>query len=218
VAYDRVKYLPTIKRVSDELWDEIRLILPSEKPNNTIGRPAVSFRKVLDGILYVLRTGCQWKMLPKEFGSGSTCHRRFQQWSISKVFQRLWSRLLKVYDGIVGIQWKWQSLDSISVKAPLGKEMTGPNPTDRDKLGTKRHVLTDGQGIPLAVVITAANTHDMKAAMHTLNNIVVKRPFSKIYRKKQIFIWIKGMTFRRLRIVLSTKDINHIFDIEENNQ
>jgi putative transposase len=120
VAYDRVKYLPTVKRLSDELWDEIRLILPSEKPNNTIGRPAVSFRKVLDGILYVLRTGCQWKMLPKEFGSGSTCHRRFQQWSISKVFQRLWSRLLKVYDGIVGIQWKWQSLDSISVKAPLG--------------------------------------------------------------------------------------------------
>ena len=120
MAYDRVKYLPTVKRVSDELWDEIRLILPSEKPNNTIGRPAVSFRKVLDGILYVLRTGCQWKMLPKEFGSGSTCHRRFQQWSISKVFQRLWSRLLKVYDGIVAIQWKWQSLDSISVKAPLG--------------------------------------------------------------------------------------------------
>ncbi len=120
MAYDRVKYLPTVKRIPDELWDEIRLILPPEKPTNTIGRPAVSFRKVLDGILYVLRTGCQWKMLPKEFGSGSTCHRRFQQWSISKVFQRLWTRLLKVYDGIVGIQWKWQSLDSISVKAPLG--------------------------------------------------------------------------------------------------
>jgi transposase len=62
VVYCRVKYLPTIKRVPDELWDEIRLILPSEKPNNTIGRPAVSFRKVLDGILYVLRTGCQWKI------------------------------------------------------------------------------------------------------------------------------------------------------------
>jgi len=72
VAYDRVKYLPTVKRIPDELWDEIRLILPSEKPTNTIRRPAVSFRKVLDGILYVLRTGCQWKMLPKEYGSDST--------------------------------------------------------------------------------------------------------------------------------------------------
>jgi transposase len=85
-----------------------------------MGHPAVSFRKVLEGILYVLRTGCQWKMLPKEYGSGSTCHRRFQQWSRSKVFQRLWTRLLRVYDDLVGIQWNWQSLDSVSVKAPLG--------------------------------------------------------------------------------------------------
>ena len=43
--------------------------------------------------------------------------------------------------------------------------MTGPNPTDRGKLGTKRHVLIDGQGIPLSVVITATGTHDMKAAI-----------------------------------------------------
>ena len=55
--------------------------------------------------------------------------------------------------------------------------MTGPNPTDRGKLGTKRHpALTDGQGIPLSVVITAANTHDTKAAIIVLDNIVVKRP------------------------------------------
>jgi transposase len=120
VAYDRIKYVPTVKRIPDELWDEVRFILPSEKPANTIGRPGVSFRKVLDGILYVLRTGCQWKMLPREYGSGSTCHRRFLQWSTSKVFRRLLTRLLKVYDDLLGIQWRWQSLNSISVKAPLG--------------------------------------------------------------------------------------------------
>jgi transposase len=120
VAYDRVKYLPTIKRIPDLLWNEISLVLPSEKPNNTIGGPIVSFRRVMDGILYVSRTECQWKMLPKEYGSGSTCHRRFQQWSTSKVFERLWNRLLKEYDDIVGIQWNWQSLDSISIKANLG--------------------------------------------------------------------------------------------------
>jgi transposase len=120
VAYDRVKYLPTVKRIHDVLWDEVRLILPPEKPNNTIGRPVVSFRKVLEGILYVLRTGCRWKMLPEEYGSGSTCHRRFQQWSLSEVFKKLWTRLLRAYDDLVGIQWNWQSLDSVSVKAPLG--------------------------------------------------------------------------------------------------
>ena len=121
MAYDRVKYLPTIKRIPDEIWDEIGMFLPPEKPINTIGRPAVSFRKKNWKVfLDVLRTGCQWKMLPKEYGSGSTCHRRFQQWSSYSVFQKLWARLLKVYDDVAGIQWRWQSLDSVSVKAPLG--------------------------------------------------------------------------------------------------
>ena len=58
----------------------LKYILPKEKPYNTIGHPIIPYRKVLDGIIYVLRTGCQWKMLPKEYGSGSTCHRRFQEW------------------------------------------------------------------------------------------------------------------------------------------
>lgn len=116
----RRKHLPTVRRIPDEVWNEVRRILPPEKPHNTKGRPAVSYRKVLDGILYVLRTGCQWKMLPKDYGSGSTCHRRFQQWVRLGVFQKLWSRLLRVYNDVKGIKWNWQSLDSISVKAPLG--------------------------------------------------------------------------------------------------
>jgi len=114
------RHLPTIRNIPDDLWDEIKLLLPPEKSDKTIGRPVIPFRKVLDGIVYILRTGCQWKMLPKEYGSGSTCHRRFQQWTASKVFQRLWIRLLKHYDDLKGIRWTWQSLDSISVKAPLG--------------------------------------------------------------------------------------------------
>jgi len=95
-------------------------LLPDEKPNNTIGRPAVPFRKIMNGILYILRTGCQWKMLPKEFGSGSTCHRRFQQWVQLGIFKKIWVRLLKEYDSKKGIKLTWQSLDSISIKSPLG--------------------------------------------------------------------------------------------------
>jgi transposase len=61
-------------------------------------------------------------MLPKEYDSGSTiCHRRFQQWIVSDVFRKLWIRLLEVYDDLRGSGWKWQSLDSISIKAPLGE-------------------------------------------------------------------------------------------------
>ena len=119
MPYRKLKYLPTIRRIPDDLWDKIKLLLPSEKPHYTTGLPIIPFRNVLDGIL-LLRTGCQWKMMPKEYGSGSTCHRRFQEWTVSKVFQRLWVRLLEGYDDLRGIGWKWQALDSISVKAPLG--------------------------------------------------------------------------------------------------
>ena len=119
-AYKRKKHLQTIRRIPSELWYEIEPILSPEKPNKIIGRPVVPFRRVLDGILYILRTGCQWKMLPKEYGSGSTSHRRFQQWIVSEVFQKLWVKLLEIYDDLRGIKWTWQSLDSVSVKAPLG--------------------------------------------------------------------------------------------------
>ena len=114
-------------------------VLPSEKSNNTIGRPAVPYRKVMDGIACVLRTGCQWKMLPRGYGSGSTCYRRFQQWVRLGIFKKLWISGLKTYDGIKMITWNWQFLDSRSVKSPLAGAMTGgSNPVDRGKLGTKR--------------------------------------------------------------------------------
>jgi transposase len=114
------KKLGTIRRIPDELWMEVQPLLPHEKETGTNGRPVVSFRKVLDGILYVLRTGCQWKALPAEYGSGSTCHRRFQEWVRKGVFQKLWVKLLERYDELRGIRWEWQSLDSLTVKAPLG--------------------------------------------------------------------------------------------------
>jgi transposase len=114
------KNLYTITTISDELWDKIDDRLPYEKPKNTVGHPIISFRKVLDGILYILRTGCQWKMLPKDYGSGSTCHRRFQQLVQLDIFKKIWIRLLKEYDHTRGIKLIWQSLDSISIKSPLG--------------------------------------------------------------------------------------------------
>jgi len=109
-----------------DLWVHLQPLLPPEKPPGTPGRPVVPFRQVMDGILYVLRTGCQWKALPREYGSGSTCHRRFQAWVQAGVFERLWARLLTRYDELQGIQWRWQSLDSVMVKAPLGGLQQAP--------------------------------------------------------------------------------------------
>jgi putative transposase len=164
------KNKPAITNISDKLWNILSSTLPSEKPNNTVGRPIVPFRKVLNGILYVLRTGCQWKMLSKEYGSGSTCHRRFQQWVQLGIFKKIWMRLLKEYDHKIGIKWIWQSLDGISIKSPLVGAMTGTSPVDRSKLGqAKRHILTDKNGIHLSTIITPANTRDIKVVTKMLS-------------------------------------------------
>jgi transposase len=97
------------------------------------GRKPKDFRVVLSAIFYVLRTGIQWKALPAEYGSSSAVHRYFQLWSEKGVFLQMWQRGLGRYDELKGIQWEWQSIDGSMVKAPLGQEEVGPNPTDRGK-------------------------------------------------------------------------------------
>ena len=91
-------------------------------------------RKVFEGIVFVLRTGCQWKALPKgEFGSASSIHKYFLEWKRKGVFIRLWRKGLAEYDEMEGISWLWQSIDSAMNKAPLAQEAVGPSPTDRGK-------------------------------------------------------------------------------------
>jgi putative transposase len=133
-------------------------------------------RQAFAAIVYVLRTGIQWNALPRELGASSTVHDRFQEWERAGFFKALWQAGLHVYDELQGIQWEWQALDGVKTKAPFGKAATGANPTDRGKSGVKRSLLTDGAGIPLAIVIDGANRHDVKLLCATLDGIVVARP------------------------------------------
>jgi len=108
-----------LREIPDELWNLIEPLLPPDKPPGANGRPRVANRTVLNGILYVLRTGCQWKMIPREYGSGSTGHLRFQTWVRAGVFERIWRVCLKHYDALQGIDWRFQSMDSATVSAPV---------------------------------------------------------------------------------------------------
>ena len=106
--------------IPNALWEQVAPLIPIRRKKTLRGRPLRPNREVLAGIVYRLRTGCQWKALPQDFGSGSTCHRRFQEWVAAGVFKEIFSELLKFYDHKRGIQWKWSSLDSAMVKAPKG--------------------------------------------------------------------------------------------------
>ena len=175
--------LAPIWHTPDALWKLIAPILGPEKQPGTVGRPATPNRVLFDAIIFVLRSGCQWQVIPREtYAAGSTVHGRFRQWVQQGVFVRAWQTLLQYYDKEVGIAWKWQALDGVITKAPLGGEDTGPSPVDRRKMGTKRSVLTDQRGAPLAVEVTGANTHDKTVALATLDSIVVDRPEKVVYR------------------------------------
>lgn len=76
-------------RLPDELWQRIGPLLPKRRRSRKGGRPALAYRQVADGIFYVLRTGCQWKAVPPEFGSGSSLQRYFQTWVRRGVLKKL---------------------------------------------------------------------------------------------------------------------------------
>ncbi len=131
------------REVSDEFWEKVKPFIPV-LPKRTAGkeykrkagggRKPMEPRKVFEGIVYVLRTGCRWKALPKEhFGSSSAIHSYFLQWLRAGFFHQVWHAGLAEYDELEGIAWKWQSVDGAMVKAPLTQEAVGANPTARGK-------------------------------------------------------------------------------------
>jgi len=127
--------------VSDGLWSKVERLVPQRQrePGRRYrrqpgaGRKPMPARQVFSAIVYVLRTGCQWKALPREFGSASAVHKYFQQWHPAGVFLQLWRAGLAEYDEMEGIAWDWQSIDGATGKAPLAVECVGRNPTDRGK-------------------------------------------------------------------------------------
>ncbi len=155
--------------VTDELWERIEFLLPphASRRFRFPGRKPIDNRKILSGILFVLKTGIAWDDLPAElgWGCGKTCRHYLQLWHHAGVWRKLHALLLAELNGADQIDWERALIDASFVKAPEGGEDTGPNPTDRSKSGSKHHVMTDAKGIPLSVTVTAANVNEVTQAV-----------------------------------------------------
>jgi transposase len=116
--------------VSDELWEVIKPLLPPEPPKPKGGRPRLPDRVALTGILFVLRSGIPWEMLPQEMGCGSgmTCWRRLHEWQAAGVWERLHRLLLDRLQEAEQIDWSRAVVDSASVRAVLGGRKRAPIP------------------------------------------------------------------------------------------
>src|SRR5271166_2321099 len=133
--------------VSDELWQRIEPLLPQPKPRRFRfpGRKPLDYRKVLTGIIFVLKTGMVWEKLPQI--------------------------LLAELEQADKLDWSRAAVDSAKARALGGGDQTGPNPTDRGKPGTKHHVLTEGQGVPLVTHSTGANVPDVNELLPLVDDI-----------------------------------------------
>jgi len=125
----KVETLPTIWEVNDELWATFASALAElDPPPARIGRPRAEPRRVLNGIIYVLRSGCQWNRLPAQYGSDSTVHRTMQRWIKKGVLQRVWAVLIENCAELGGVDWQWQSADGAMGKARFGGIKSAPTP------------------------------------------------------------------------------------------
>jgi transposase len=128
-------------KITDEFWELAEPLIPRKgrdtaktyrrKPGG--GRRAMDPRTVLEAIFYVLRTGSQWKALPKEFGAASSIHRYFRDWCERGLFQAMRDAGLEKYDEVQGIRWAWLTGDDCMTKAPPDQDGAGKNPIDGEK-------------------------------------------------------------------------------------
>ena len=171
--------LGTIWELSDELWERIEPVLERRYPRRRRGRPRADLRRVLDAIIYRMRTGAQWQALPRELGASSTVHDWFQRFAEDGALQEIWAVLAGECDELGAVAWEWQAADGVMGRSRFEGDKRGPNPTDRGKQGTKKHVLVDEHGGPLGVVIAAANRNDHLLLEQTIDAIVIDRPDPK---------------------------------------
>jgi transposase len=177
------------KLVSDALWLIVEPLLPAAKPRRFRypGRKPVANRVALSAIIYVLKTGVPWEEVPLELGCcGMTAWNRLQEWQEVGVWDKIHQAILDELEARGKLDRSHGAADSSSVRATGGGEDTGPNPTDRAKKGTKHHALTEAQGLPLAVEVTAANRNDITQLKPLVEDIPkVRNPQTQRRRQRR---------------------------------
>ncbi|MGQ4439270.1 IS5 family transposase [Streptomyces violaceoruber] len=155
----------TQRLVPDSFWVLVEPVLPAFRTRRQGGGTApVEQRAVFTAVVYVLTSGCAWRHLPPTFGvSSATAHRRFSLWTAAGVWRHLHRALLDELGARGAIDWGSVIVDAASVRAKRRGALTGPNPVDRGKAGSKLHILTDAQGLPMVLGVSAANVNDVQA-------------------------------------------------------
>lgn len=179
----------------------VKQFIKEKFPCSHIGRPRFSVDSVLQAIIYILKSGCQWRLLPVTFGpSWQTVHRHFICWSKHGIFQRAYEHLVVLYTKKLGQKRRSIITDCSYIKNISGRNCLGPCPVDRGRKATKLSVICDDVGVVLAASFHGGNKCDYKAFLHTLNQSTVVRR----YAKKKIFLADRAYDNRRCDHIVSS--------------
>lgn len=189
--------------LSDRQWDLLQYLLPERtwQPGGRGRPPSCDVRQVVNGILYLIKTGCQWRMIPPTFGHWSTIYGYFKRWRRDGVWAQVMEKLRQMERRDQGRypEPSAGSIDSQSSKAATQDQDIGYDGNKKIK-GRKRHILVDTLGLILAVVVTDARTHDRDGLVALLEQYFgdgVKR-LRKLwvdgaYPSKEIEAWVRGL-------------------------
>ena len=132
---ERKRRMATLWEVPDDLWNRIEIVLVKHDPPKHTGRQRTDLRRVLDGIIFRLRTGCQWNHIPSVYGNNRTIHRWFQHWCAMGMFEKIWALIVDECEELKGVQWAWQAADTAVGKARFGGARLDPTPRIVGKMG-----------------------------------------------------------------------------------
>jgi transposase len=182
--------------IPDSFWKKIKPIIPMKKDFR--GRPASEPIRILKGIFYILRTGAQWRALPREFGAPSTVHGWFMKWARLGFFQQIFD-LVREYYLSNNMENRWYAIDANHAKAPLAY-FSGKSPVDRGKRGIKRTIVVDRKGAPIAISVGAGNAHDSQFFEETIKKLPKKKP-------AQILVADSAYDVKKFKRLCSKKNI-----------
>jgi transposase len=162
--------------ILEPLWDQFSALLPPRPvydPVHPLGchRPRISDRIIFEKLIQVLRFGCSYQAIADCTCSATTIRDRRRQWIELGIFAQLKAVARDAYDRIVGLLLEELAVDGCITKAPGGGAVAGRSPVDRGKLGMKRSLLVEGNGIPLGRVLAPANRHDSVLLAATLDKL-----------------------------------------------
>lgn len=214
--------------LTDEEWRAIQPYLPRERSGQP-GRPWISHRQVINGILWVLAVGCGWRDMPPEFGKWQTVYNRFRRWRNDKLWDRVHRGLVRFNDRQKKVDRSLWCVDGSVVRAhrvaagASGQHAPGSaeNAHDKHALGrsrggfsTKLHVVTDAAGLPLAITVTPGQNHEAPEFPNVMDQLVVS-----LYRKEKRPAAIagdKGYNSAKIRDWLKRRDITAVIPTKSN--